>query len=44
MKLGPVTKINKRNKKTTTKMKDDVMSTNCGVTAVFSIYDQFSAI
>ena len=44
MKLGPVTKIDKRNK-TTTKIFDHyVMSENCDVIVIFSIYGQFGAI
>ena len=43
MKLGPVTKLEKRNK-TTSKKFDDVMSTNCDVIVIFTIYDQFGAI
>ena len=44
MKLGPETKLNKRNKTTTTKFDDDVMSENCDVIAIFSICGQFGAI
>ena len=44
MKLGPVTKIDKRNK-TTAKIFDHyVMSENCDVIVIFSIYGQFGAI
>ena len=46
MKLGPVTKLDKRN--TETKLSencdDDVMSANCDVKVFFSIYGQFAAI
>ena len=40
MKLGPVTQIDKRNKK----IDDDLMSENCNAIAVFPIYYQFEAI
>ena len=42
MKLGPVTKLNKRNNKTSKKINDDVMSANFDVMALFPIYDQFA--
>ena len=38
MKLGPVTKLDKRNKITSKKSDDDVMSTNCDIIVIFSIY------
>ena len=38
MKLGPVTKLDKRNKTKSKKFGDDVMSENCDVIAIFSIY------
>ena len=41
MKLGPVTKFEKRNK-TSKKFEDDVMQANCDAT--FLIYGQFSTI
>ena len=44
MKLGPVTKLDKRNKKASKKIDDSVMSTNCDVIIIFPIYDQFGAI
>ena len=44
MKLGPVTKLDKRNKTTSKKFDDDVMSENCDVIAIFPIYGQFGAI
>ena len=44
MKVGPVTKINKKNAATLKKFDDDVLSANCDVIAVFSIYGQFGAI
>ena len=44
MKLGPVTKLDKRNEKTSKKFDDDVMSKNSDIIAIFSIYGQFGAI
>ena len=44
MKLGPVTKLDKRNKATSKKIDDDVMSANCDVMALFPIYGQFGDI
>ena len=44
MKLGPVTKYDKRIKTTSQKRDDDFMSGNCNVTAVFPIFGQFGAI
>ena len=44
MKLGPVTKLDKRNKATSKKFDDDVMSRNFDVIAIFSINSQFRAI
>ena len=44
MKLGPVTKFDETNKKTSEKFDDDVMSKNCDIIAIFSIYGQFGAI
>ena len=38
MKLGQVTKLDKRNKTRLKKFDDDVMSGNCDVIAIFSIY------
>ena len=35
MKLGPVNKFDKRNKTTSKKFDDDVLSRNCGVIAIF---------
>ena len=43
MKLGPVTKLDKRNK-TLKKIDDDVMSANCDVIVAFPIYGQFGSI
>ena len=44
MKLGPVTKLDKRNKTTSKKIDDDVMSENCDVIVIFRIFGQFGAI
>ena len=44
MKLRPVTKINKRNKSTSKKFVDDVMSENSDVIDIVPIYGQFGAI
>ena len=37
MKLGPVTNIDKRNKTTSKKFDDDIMSADCDVIVMFSI-------
>ena len=37
MKLGPETKLDKKNKTTSKKIDDDVMSENCDVIAIFPI-------
>ena len=44
MKLGPVTKLNKRNKITSKKFDNDVMSESCDVIVIFPIHSQFGAI
>ena len=44
MKLGPVTKLDKRNKETSKTIDDDVMLIICDVIVFFFIYDQFAAI
>ena len=44
MKLGSVTKLDKRNKITSKKIDDDVTSANCDAIVIFPIYDQFGAI
>ena len=44
MKPGPVTKLDKRNQTTSKKFNDDVMSKDCNVIAIFSIYNKFEAI
>ena len=41
MKLGPVAKLDKRNKTTSKKFGDDVMSVNCDVIVIFLIHGQF---
>ena len=43
MKLGPLTKITRENKKHK-KTDDDVMSANCDMIIIFPIYGQFGAI
>ena len=44
MKVGPVTKLDKKNTATSKKLDDDAMSANCDVMVIFPIYDQFGAI
>ena len=44
MKLGPVPKRDKRNKKPSKRIDDDVMSTNCDVIIIFQISGKFGAI
>ena len=44
MKLGPITKLDKRYKITSKKFHNDVMSANCDVTLIFLIYCKFGAI
>ena len=44
MKLGPVTKLDKRNKITSKRFDNDVVSTNCDVIVIFLVYGQFGAI
>ena len=43
-KLGPVTKLDKKNKTTSKKFDNDVMSENCEFTVIFSIFGHFGAI
>ena len=43
MKLGPATKVDKRNKATLKKIDDDVSSANFGDILIFTIYGQFGA-
>ena len=44
MKLGPVTKFDKRKIKTSKKLDDDVMSANCDFIVIFPIYGRFGTI
>ena len=44
MKLGPVTKLDKRNKTTSKKFDDDIMSENCDVIVIFWIFGLFGAV
>ena len=44
MKLGPVTKLYKRNKTESKKFDDDVMSVNCDVIVILPIDGQIRAI
>ena len=43
MRLGPVTKLDKRNERTL-KFADDAMPGNCDFIVIFPIYGQFEAI
>ena len=44
MKLGPVTKLGKRDKTTSKKFDVDVMSENCDVIVIFWIFGQSGAV
>ena len=44
MKLGPVTKLDKRNKTTSKKFDVDVMLENCDVNVIFQIFGQFGVV
>ena len=44
MKLGPVTKPDKRNTATSKKLDDSIVLTNCGVTVILPIYSQSGPI
>ena len=44
MKLGPVTKLDKRKKVSSKKLDVDVMSENCDVIVIFLIFGQFGAV
>ena len=44
MKLGPETKLVKRNKEMSKKLDIDIMTGNFDVTVIFLIYGQFGAI
>ena len=43
MELGPVTKLDKRNKTMSKRIDDDVIS-SCDIIGIFLIYDQFETI
>ena len=43
MKLGPVTKLDKRDETTPKKLDHDVVSENCDAIVIFLIYVQFGA-
>ena len=43
MKFGAVTRLDKRNKKTSKKFDNDAMSENCDI-VIFPIYDQVGTI
>ena len=44
MKLGPVTKLGKKNKTALKNFDDDVMSENCNVTVIYQIFCQFGVV
>ena len=44
MKLGPVTKLDKRNKTASKKFDVDIMSENCDAIVIFRIFGQFGAV
>ena len=44
MKLGPITKLDKRKSTRSKKFDNDIISENCDVIIIFSIYGQFRAI
>ena len=44
MKLGPVTKLDKRNKTTSKKFDVDVMTVNWDVIVIFQMFDQFGGV
>ena len=44
MELGPVTKVDKRNKTKSKTFDDDVMLENCDVIVIFRIFGQFGAV
>ena len=44
MRLGLVTKRDKKNKTTSKKSDDDSMMGNCNIIVIFLIYDQFGGI
>ena len=44
MKLGPVTKPDKKNKTTLKKIEDNVISRSCDVVVIFPVFGQYEAI
>ena len=44
MELGPLNKLDKRNKTTSKEFNDVVISENCDVIVIFPIYSQFGPI
>ena len=44
MNLGPVTKLDKRNKTRSKKFDNDVMSEDCDVIVIFQSFGQFGAV
>ena len=44
MKLGLVSKLDKKNKTTSKNFDDDLMSKNCDVIVIFRIFSQFGAV
>ena len=44
MKLGPITKLDKENKKMSKNFDNDIISAKCDVIVIFPIFDQFGAI
>ena len=44
MKVGPLTKLDERNKANSKKFDDGVMSENCDVIVIFQIFGQFGAV
>ena len=44
MKLGPVTKLDKRNKTTSKNFDNDIMSGDCDVIVIFWIFGQFGSV
>ena len=44
MKLGSVTKLDKRNETTSNKFDVDIMAENCNVIFIFQIFDQFGVV
>ena len=44
MKLGQVTKLDKKNKTASKKIDNDIILENCDIIAIFPFYGQFGAI